>query len=54
MDQVKIGIAALRKRDGLTQEELGEKLGVQTRQYPAGKTVTTCRTFEMLSTPECF
>ena len=33
MDQVKIGkfLAELRKRDGLTQAELGEKLGVTNK-----------------------
>ena len=33
MDQIKIGkfIAALRKEKGLTQEQLGEKLGVTNK-----------------------
>ncbi len=33
MDQVRTGrfIAALRKREGLTQEELGKKLGVTNK-----------------------
>ena len=39
MDQMKIGkfIAALRKEKGLTQEQLGEKLGVQQSHFSLGE-----------------
>lgn len=48
MDQIKIGkfIATLRRQSGLTQEKLGEKIGVTNKQYLAGKMVTICQTLK--------
>lgn len=54
MDQIKIGsfIAALRKRDGLTQEQLGEKLGVTNKtvsRWENGNYMPDIETFLLLS-----
>lgn len=53
MDQIKIGkfIAALRKEKGLTQEQLGEKLGVTNKPFPVGRTAIIC---PMLKCCRCF
>lgn len=46
MDQVQIGkfISELRKEKGLTQEQLGERLGVTQKTVSTGKTEEICRT----------
>ena len=51
MDQIKIGkfIAALRKEKGLTQEQLGEKLGVTNKTISRWETGNYMPDVEMLS-----
>ena len=54
MDQIKIGkfIAELRCRDGLTQEALGEKLGVTNKtvsRWENGNYMPDIETFQLLS-----
>ena len=53
MDQIKIGkfIAALRKDKGLTQEQLGEKLGVTNKTISRWRTAIIC---PMLKCCRCF
>lgn len=45
MDMQKIGIflSELRKEKNLTQEELGEQIGVTIKLFPVGKTGTIYR-----------
>ncbi len=51
MDQIKIGkfIAALRKENGMTQEQLGEKLGVTNKTVSRWETGNYLPDVEMLS-----
>ena len=51
MDQIKIGrfIAALRKESGLTQEQLGEKLGVTNKTISRWENGNYMPDVEMLS-----
>ena len=51
MDQIKIGkfIAALRKEKGLTQEQLGEKLGVTNKTISRWENGNYMPDVEMLS-----
>ena len=46
MDKYKFGdfIYHKRKEKGLTQEELGRKLGVQIKQFQNGKSEKQCQT----------
>ena len=41
--EIGVFLAELRKEKCWTQEQLGQKLVLQTRQFPDGKTETTCR-----------